>query len=213
MRLRKTLGCMAVAVGGLLGPVSSVSADHFLAGGVLYAPTSDPSETTVQCRFLGVKSRVAPGTFVTPTTIQCTVVHYDGPKSFKLSLSGTALEPFDIVKGVPVSGYHTFTLRGQMRSLLVRDGEGDGQRRMTERATLEAVGITIAPGTVPGPGAAPESLSLTLVYSARKDIGPLLAKVLGPPLATCDRSAATCTVTLAGPVIDGEMESHTTGGE
>lgn len=209
MKLGKVLGCMAVVVGSLLVTLSAVSANHFIAGGVLYAPTRNLSETAVQCRFLGVKSRRVPGKFVTPATIQCTLMHQEGSTLLELLLSGTALEPFDIVEGTPEVGYHTLTLRGQMRSLLVRERE-DEQRRMTELASFEAVGITIAPGNVPGPGADPESLRLTLVYSARRDIGPLLARVL-PDLVRCDPRA--CTVVLAGPVIDGEMESHTAGGE
>jgi len=209
MKPGRTLGCIAVFVGGLLVTLTSVYANHVIAGGVIYSPTSDLSETSVQCQFLGVKStlppdkRVLPNAFVIPTTIQCTVVHKDGAMSFRLSTSGTKLDPFTVER--PTGGEHIVTLTGKMRSHLVL-GAGPERRHFTEIAPFKAVGVDVA---IPGTGQ--DSFALTIYYSANKDIGLLLLKALGTELVTCN--ADTCTLTVAGTVIDGEVEGHTTGGE
>jgi hypothetical protein len=75
----------------------------------------------------------------------------------------------------------------------------------TEIAHFEAVGMDVAE-----PGAGRDSFTLTIDYSASKDIGPLLFKALGPELVTCN--ADTCTLTVSGTV-NGEIEGHTTGGD
>jgi hypothetical protein len=204
MKRERTLGFIAVFVGGLLVALTSVSADHFIAGGVIYSPTSDLSETSVQCQFLGVKSRLAPDEFVIPTTIQCTVVHKGEPISFRLFTSGTKLDPFTVKR--PTEAEHIVTLTGKMRSQLIL-GVRSERRHFTEIAPFKAVGVDVEIS-----GADPESFSLTIDYSASKDIGPLLSKALeGTGLVTCN--ADTCTLTVAGIVIDGEIESHTSGDE
>jgi hypothetical protein len=196
---------MVVFVGGLLVTMTSVYANHFIAGGVIYSPTSDLSETSVQCQFLGVKSRLTPDEFVIPTTIHCTVVHKGESISFRLFTSGTKLDPFTVERE-PTKGDHIITLTGKMRSRLVL-GVGSERRHLTEIAPFKAVGVD-----VPLPGTDPESFTLTLYYSASKDIGPLVSKALeGTGLVTCN--ADTCTLTVAGAVIDGEIESHTASGE
>ena len=203
MKPGRMLGFMAVFVGGLLVTLTSVYANHFIAGGVIYSPTSDLSEISVQCRFLGVKSRLSPDEFVVPTTIRCTVVHEGGAMSFRLFTSGTKLDPFT-VESEPTKGDRIITLTGKMRSQLVL-GVGSEHRQFTEIAPFKAVGVD-----VPSPGTDPESFTLTLYYSASKDIGPLLSKALeGTGLVTCN--ADTCTLTVAGTVMDGEIEANTSG--
>jgi len=203
MKPGRTLGFMAVFVGGLLVTLTSVYANHFIAGGVIYSPTSDLSETSVQCQFLGVKSRLSPDEFVIPTTIQCTVVHKGGSMSFRLFTSGKELDPFTVERE-RTKGDHIITLTGKMLSRIVL-GVGSDRRHFTEIAPFKAVGVD-----VPSPGADPESFTLTIYYSASKDIGPLLSKALeGTGLVTCN--ADTCTLTVAGIVIDGEIEGHTAG--
>lgn len=202
MKPGRTLGVIAVFVGGLLVTLTSVYADHFMAGGVIYSPTSDLSETSVQCQFLGVKSSVSPDEFVIPTTIQCTVVNQGGSMSFRLSISGTDLDPFTVEtdhKGDIV------TITGKMLSTLVL-GVGSERRQFTEIAPFEAVGVDVA---IPGAGL--DSFTLTLDYSASQDIGPLLLAALRTPLVQCKRG--TCTLTVAGTVIDGDVEGHTAAGE
>jgi hypothetical protein len=204
MKPGRTLGFIAMFVGGLLVALTSVSADHFIAGGVIYSPTSDLSETSVQCQFLGVKSRLSPDEFVIPTTIQCTVVHKGGSMSFRLFTSGTKLDPFTVER--PTEGEHIITLTGKMRSQLIL-GVRSERRHFTEIAPFKAVGVDVEIS-----GADPESFTLTIYYSASKDIGPLLSKALeGTGLMACN--ADTCTLTVAGIVIDGEIESHTSAGD
>jgi hypothetical protein len=80
------------------------------------------------------------------------------------------------------------------------------RRLFTEIAPFEAVGVD---AQIPGTGQ--DSFTLTVRYSASRDIGPLLLGALGDERVTCD--AATCTLTLTGILTDGEIEGHTAGGE
>jgi hypothetical protein len=212
MQPGRTLSFIAVFVGGLLATLTSVSANHFIAGGVIYSPPSD-RETSVRCQFLGVKARVLPREFVIPTTIQCTVVHKSESRSFRLFASGTELNSFTVENDPPTGSDpatvdHIITLTGKMRSQLVVR-VGSKHQHFTEIAPFKAVGVDVA---IPGADHK-ESFDLTIYFSADKSIGPLLLKALGTDteLVTCE--ADTCTLTVAGTVIDGEIESHTSSGE
>jgi len=123
---------------------------------------------------------------------------------FRLFLSGTKLDPFT-VKRESAEADRIITLTGKMRSQLVV-GVGAERRHFTEIAPFKAVGVDVPPG----PDADPESFTLTIYYRASKDLGPLLSEaLLGTGLVTCN--ADTCTLTVAGSVIDGEIEAHTSG--
>jgi hypothetical protein len=207
MKQGRTLGVIAVFVGGLLLNLTSVYAFHFIAGGGIYSLTSNGSETSVQFQFLGVKSIPPPGELaipLIPTTIQCTVVHKGESMSFRLFTSGTEL---DLNSPRP----RKVTLTGEMLSRIVL-GVGSNNWHFpeiahTEIAHFEAVGMDVAE-----PGAGRDSFTLTIDYSASKDIGPLLFKALGPELVNCNADADICTLTLTGTVT-GEVEGHTSGGE
>jgi hypothetical protein len=217
MKPRRTLGFIAVFVGGLLATLTSVYANHVIAGGVIYSPTSNLPETSVQCQFFGVKSSVTPGAFVVPTTIQCTVMHQGEPMSFSLSTSGTELDPFTVENLNPSAQFpRRVTITGMMLSTLVV-GVGTDQRKFTEMASFEAVGEDVA-----DPGADPnrvdhDSFTLTIDYDKSLDIGRLLSDALGTlsdalgtPLVKCK---STCTLTVAGRLIDGDVTSHTSAGD
>jgi hypothetical protein len=213
MKQGRTLGVMAVFVGGLLFNLTSVYAFHFVAGGGIYSLTSNGSETSVQFQFLGVKSIPPPGELaipLIPTTIQCTVVHKGESMSFRLFTSGTELDPFTVTELDPdVPRPRRVTLTGEMLSRIVL-GVGSDRRPFTEIAHteiahFEAVGMDVAE-----PGAGQDSFTLTIDYSASKDIGPLLFKALGTELVNCN--ADTCTLTVTGTV-NGEVEGHTAAGE
>ena len=66
MKQGRTLGVIAVFVGGLLLNLTSVYAFHFIAGGGIYSLTSNGSETSVQFQFLGVKSIPPPDELAIP---------------------------------------------------------------------------------------------------------------------------------------------------
>jgi hypothetical protein len=139
---------------------------------------------------------------VIPTTIQCTVVHKGESMSFRLSTTGTELDPFTVETGK--SG-DIVTLTGKMLSRIVL-GVGSGRRHFTEIAPFKAVGVDAA---IPGAGL--DSFTLTIDYSASQGIGPLLLEALGTDLVKCKRG--TCTLEVTGTLTDGEIEGHTTGGE
>ena len=215
MKQRRTLGVIAVFVGGLLLNLTSVYAFHFIAGGGIYSLTSNGSETSVQFQFLGVKSIPPPGELaipLIPTTIQCTVVHKGESMSFRLFTSGTELDPFTVTELDPDSlRPRKITLTGEMLSRIVLGGGSDRppftEIAHTEIAHFEAVGMDVAE-----PGAGRDSFSLTIDYSASKDIGPLLLKALGTEFVNCNADADICTLTLTGTV-NGEVEGHTASGE
>jgi hypothetical protein len=209
MKQGRTLGVIAVFVGGLLFNLTSVYAFHFVAGGGIYSLTSNGSETSVQFQFLGVKSIPPPGELaipLIPTTIQCTVVHKGESMSFRLFTSGTELDPFTVTELDPdFPRPRRVTLTGEILSRIVL-GVGT-EIAHTEIAHFEAVGMDVAI-----PGAGQDSFTLTIDYSASKDIGPLLLKALGTELVNCNADAGTCTLTVSGTV-NGEVEGHTTGGD
>jgi len=213
MKPGRTLGVIAVFVGGLLFNLTSVYAFHFVAGGGIYSLTSNGSETSVQFQFLGVKSIPPPGELaipLIPTTIQCTVVHKGESMSFRLFTSGTEFDPFTVTELDPDSPRpRRVTLTGEMLSRIVLGVESDRRPfteiAHTEIAHFEAVGMDVAE-----PGAGRDSFTLTIDYSASKDIGPLLFKALGTELVNCN--ADTCTLTVTGTV-NGEVECHTSGGD
>jgi len=76
-----------------------------------------------------------------------------------------------------------------------------------EIAHFEAVGMDVAE-----PGAGRDSFTLTIDYSASKNIGPLLLKALGTELVNCNADADICTLTVSGTV-NGEVEGHTSSGD
>jgi len=209
MKSGRALWFIVVFVGGLLVTLTSVYANHFIAGGVKYSPTSDLSDTSVQCQFLGVASASSlPDVFVPviQTRIRCTVVHPGGDMSFQLFTSGTELDPFRVERLNPEEQFpRKVTITGKILSKLVLGVEPDRQQ-FTEIAPFVAVGEDKAI-----PGAGKDSFTLTIHYSASQDTGPLLFKALGAELVTCNHD--TCTLTVAGTVIDGEVEGHTTSGE
>ena len=202
-------------VGGLLLNLTSVYAFHFIAGGGIYSLTSNGSETSVRFQFLGVKSIPPPGELaipLIPTTIQCTVVHKGESMSFQLFTSGTELDLFTVTELDPNSlRPRKITLTGEMLSRIVLGVGSDRQPfpeiAHTEIAHFEAVGMDVAE-----PGAGRDSFSLTIDYSASKDIGPLLFKALGPELVNCTANVDICTLTLTGTV-NGEVEGHNASGE
>ena len=209
MKQGRILGVIAVFVGGLLFNLTSVYAFHFIAGGGVYSFTSNGSETSVRFQFLGVKSIPPPGELaipLIPTTIQCTIVHKGESMSFRLFTSGTKLDPFTVASE-PTKGDRIITLTGKMRSQLVL-GVRSERRHFAEIASFKAVGVDVPPS----PGADPESFTLTIDYSASKDIGPLLFKALGTELVHCNADADICTLTVTGTV-NGEVEGHTASGD
>jgi hypothetical protein len=200
----RILGYIALCVGSLLGTLTSASADHFMAGGGRYSLTSNTSETAVRFGFLGVaSSRSETFVPVIQTTIRCTIAHQGASESFRLFMSGTELEPFTVER--TAAGAHRVTITGRMRTQLVLR-VGPEPQRFTEIATFRAVGLDVAL-----PGAGRDAFTLTLRYSARRDIGPLLLEALGAELVTCN--ADTCTLRVTGTLTDGEIEGHTSGGE
>ena len=213
MKPGRTLGFLAVFVGGLLFNLTSVYAFHFIAGGGIYSLTSNGSETSVQFQFLGVKSIPPPGELaipLIPTTIQCTVVHKGESVSFRLFTSGTELDPFTVTElDLDSPRPRRVTLTGEMLSRIVL-GMGSDRPPFTEIvhteiAHFEAVGMDVAI-----PGAGRDSFTLAIDYSASKDIGPLLLKALGTEFVNCN--ADICTLTLTGTV-NGEVEGHTASGD
>jgi hypothetical protein len=207
MKPGRTLGFIAVFVGGLLVTLTSVYANHIIAGGVIYSPTSDLSETSVQCQFFGVKSSVTPGEFVVPTTIQCTVMHQGESRSLSLSTFGTALNPFTVENLNPPAEFpRRVTITGRMLSQLVV-GVGTDRQQFTEIAPS----FTAAGEDVADPGVGQDSFTLTIDYDESLHIGPLLSEALGDALVTCNGDI--CTLTVAGTLKDGDVTSHTTGGQ
>lgn len=208
MQPERALRVIAVFVGSLLATMTSVSAEHFVAGGGIYSLTSDGSETSVQFQFLGVRSPLPGGEFVPviPTQIQCSIVHTGASMSFRLLTSGTEIRPFVVEKLDPPKPFpRRVTITGTMRSRLVLRA-GPDRQQFTETASFKAVGVDVK---IPGVGR--DSFTLRIRYQARQDIGPLLFEALGAERVTCN--ADTCTLTVTGTLRAGEIEAHTAGGE
>lgn len=128
---------------------------------------------------------------------------------FRLFTSGTELDyPFRVVSDPPnidPPPRHLITITGKMLSKLVLGVEPDDQH-LTEIIDFEvnAVDVNL-------PEAGSDSVTLILHYNATQPTASLLLETLGADLVTCN--ADTCTLTLAGTTIEGEIESHTAGGE
>lgn len=209
MKPWRTLGFITVFVGSLLVTMTSVYANHFIAGGGKYSLASEGSETSVRFQFLGIASSLT-DVFVPviQTTIRCTVVHKGKAMPFRLFTSGTELDPFLVKKLDSREQFpRSVTITGKILSKMVV-GVGSERQHLTEIAPFEAVGVDIAI-----PGAGKDSFTLTIHYSASQDIGPLLLKALGAELVNCNADLNTCTLTVTGILTDGEIEGHTTGGE
>jgi len=132
--------------------------------------------------------------------------------SFRLFTSGTELDPFTVTElDLDSPRPRKITLTGEMLSRIVLGVESDlrpfTEIAHTEIARFEAVGMDVAE-----PGAGQDSFTLTIDYSASKDIGPLLFKALGPDLVNCTANVDICTLTLTGTV-NGEVEGHTSAGD
>jgi hypothetical protein len=207
MKPGRIVGCIAVCVGSLLVTLTSVYANHFMAGGGRYTLRSDKSETAVQFRFLGVASRLTDEFVpVIQTTIRCTIVHRGGDIPFRLFTSGTELDPFKVKRLKPQKEFpRSVTITGKMLSKIVVSAESERQH-FTEIAPFEAVGVD-----EDIPGAGKDAFSLTIHYSADQDIGRLLLEALGHDHVTCNTK--TCTLTVTGTLTDGEIEAHTAAGE
>jgi hypothetical protein len=200
----RTVGCIAAFIGALLTTQLSAYANHFIAGGGKYAIIATTGETSVRFQFLGVVS-ILPDMIVPviETELQSVIVHPGEIAPFRLFTSSTELDPFNVVAD-PVNG-HIITITGNLLSRLVLGVEPDHQQ-ITEIVHFDATGIDKA---IPGAGI--DSFTLAIQYSATQGAGPVLSQSLGPELVTCD--TVTCTLTVTGTLAEGEIESHTAGGE
>jgi hypothetical protein len=220
MKQGQTIGCVAVFIAILLVTQASVYANHFIAGGGRYSPINMP-QVSVKFQFLGVKSRPDLTVPVIDTHIQFTIIiPYEdtsgSTKYLRLFTSGTELDLFDVISDPPPPpppppDRHIITITGKMLSKLVWDVEPDDQH------LTEIVDFTVEArdekAPEPGSEPLPESLTLTLQYreTPQRDTADWLLETLGADLVPCN--AGICTLTLAGTMIEGEIESHTTGGE
>ena len=213
MKQGQMTGCVAVFIAVFLVTQASVYAAHFIAGGGRYSPDNMP-QVSVKFQFLGVGSRPVsdPIVPIIDTHIQFTIIHPSGSIPFRLFTSGTELKPF-MVEPVPPSSpppdRHIITITGKMLSKLVLGVEPDDQH-LTEIVDFE-VEAKDEKRSDPDGNPLPESLTLTLHYDATQDTASRLLETLGADLVTCN--ADICTLTLAGTTIEGEIESHTAGGE
>ena len=214
MKQGQMTGCVAVFIAVLLVTQVSVYADHFIAGGGRYSPDNRP-QVVVEFQFLGVGVRPVsdPIDPIIDTHIRFTIIHPSGSIPFRLFTSGTELKPFDVVPVPPTSppppDRHIITITGKMLSKLVLGVEPD-DRHLTEIVEFEVRAMD-EKRSDPDGNPLPESLTLTLHYDATQDTASLLLETLGADLVTCN--ADICTLTLAGTTIEGEIESHTAGGE
>ena len=213
MKQGQTIGCVAVFIAVLLVARASVYAAHFIAGGGRYSPIN-MSQVSVKFQFLGVKSRLTdPPVPVIDTHIQFTIVipyeDANGSTSYlRLFTSGTELDLFNVISdppSPPPPDRHIITITGKMLSKLVWGIEPDDQH-LTEIVDFE---VTAMDEKLPG--ASSDSLTLTLRYNATQPTASRLLEILGVDLVDCN--AGICTLTLAGTTIEGEIESHTAGGE
>jgi len=188
----------------LLAAQTAVYANHFIAGGGRYSITINTSEISVRYQFLGVLTGLPnTPTPVIETDIQCAILHPNSSMPFRLFISGTEVNPFTVVADSETQ--HTITITGKMLSKLVLGVEPDDQH-LTEIVNFEVIAVDAA---LPGAGA--DSMTLRLDYRATEDTAPLLLDAFGPDLMVCN--ADVCTLTLTGVLTEGEIESHTTGGE
>jgi hypothetical protein len=213
MKQGQTIGCVAVFIAVFLVTQASVYANHFIAGGGRYSPDNMP-QVNVEFQFLGVGVRPVsdPIVPIIDTHIQFVIIHPSGSIPFRLFTSGTELKPFDVKPEPPPPpspDRHIITITGKMLSKLVLGVEPDDQH-LTEIVEFEVRAMD-EKRSDPDGNPLPESLTLTLHYDATQDTASRLLETLGADLVTCN--ADICTLTLAGTTIEGEIESHTAGGE
>jgi hypothetical protein len=204
MKQGQILGCVTVLMAILFAAQTSVYANHFIAGGGHYSITSNTSEISVRCQFLGVLTGLpdAP-TPVIETHIECAILPPGDPMPFRLFTSGTEVDLFTVVEDSDTQ--HTITITGKMLSKLVMGVAPDDQH-FTEIVNFE---VTAVDAAIPGAGT--DSMTLRLDYHATDSTAPLLLDTLGPDLVTCN--ADLCALTLTGVLTEGEIESHTAGGD
>jgi hypothetical protein len=204
MKQGQTLGFVTVLTAILFAAQTPVDADHFIAGGGRYSVAMNTSEISVRCQFLGVLTGLPDTpTPVIETHIQCAILPPDSSMSFRLFTSGTEVNPFTVVADSETQ--HTITITGKMLSRFVSGVEPDDQH-LTEIVDFEVNAVDAA-----FPGANVDSMTLRLEYRATEATAPLLSDAFGPELMVCD--ADICTLTLTGVLTEGEIESHTAGGE
>jgi hypothetical protein len=204
MKQGRTLGYVTIWMALLLAAQTSVYANHFIAGGGRYSVPMNTSEISVRCQFLGVLTGLPDAaTPVIETHIQCAILPPDSPTPFRLFTSGTEVNPFTVVEDSETQ--HTITITGKMLSRFVSGVEPDDQH-LTEIVSFEVNAVDAA-----FPGAGMDSMTLRLDYRATEDTAPLLLDAFGPDLMVCN--ADVCTLTLTGVLTEGEIESHTSGGE
>jgi hypothetical protein len=85
-------------------------------------------------------------------------------------------------------------------------GVAPDDQHLTDIVNFEVIAVDAA---LPGEGT--DSMTLRLDYRATEDTAPLLLDAFGPGLMVCN--ADICTLTLTGVLTEGEIESHTSGGE
>jgi hypothetical protein len=204
MKQSQILGRVMVLIAVLLATQTPVHANHFIAGGGRYAVTSNTSETSVRFQFLGVVTGlpVAAVPVIEPH-IQFAILHPEGDKPFRLFTSGTELDPFTVV--ADSQNTHHINMTGNMLSRLVMGIEPDDQH-LTEIVRFEVNAVDAAL-----PGAGTDSITLRLDYSATGATVPILLETLGENLVVC--TADICSLTLTGVLTEGEIESHTAGGD
>jgi hypothetical protein len=134
-------------------------------------------------------------------------MHQGESRSLSLSTFGTALNPFTVENLNPPAEFpRRVTITGRMLSQLVV-GVGTDRQQFTEIAPS----FTAAGEDVADPGVGQDSFTLTIDYDESLHIGPLLSEALGDALVTCNGDI--CTLTVAGTLKDGDVTSHTTGGQ
>ena len=213
MKQGQTIECMAVCIAILLVTQVSVYAAHFIAGGGRFSLTSNTSEAFVRFQFLGVLRVSDTGVLVDPvvpvieTHIQFAIVHPIGSMPFWLFTSGIEIDPFTVASDPPAPpppDRHIITITGRMLSKLVWGVEPD-DHHLTEIVDFEVKVVDAKTE------ADTDFLTLILYYNENQPTARRLLETLGMDLVKC--GAGICTVTLAGILTEGEIESHTTGGE
>jgi hypothetical protein len=116
------------------------------------------------------------------------------------------LNPFTVVKLNPPAQFpRRITITGKMLAQLVVGGGTDLQLFTEVAPSFEAVGMDVA-----DPGVGQDSFNLTINFDKSLDIGRLLSDALGTSLVGCKN---TCTLTVAGTLIDGDNTCHTSAGD
>ena len=204
MKQGQILGCVTVLMAILFATQTAVYANHFIAGGGRYSITMNTSEISVRCQFLGVLTGLPDTpTPVIETHVQCAILHPDSSTPFQLFISGTEVNPFTVVEDSETQ--HTITITGKVLSRFV-SGVAPDDQHLTEIVNFEVIAVDAAL-----PGAGVDSMTLRLDYRATDGTAPLLLDAFGPDLVSCN--ADVCKLTLTGVLTEGEIESHTSGGD